>query len=215
MSRECTCGGNPRCQFCGGLGEVPDRVAMALINHACRPESKKINLGAKRPRQEWISDQPKGATRRVVRRVAKKVAQNPASSKPPTPFSPKQNLVPCPIVGCSDRISPNKTRHLKKVHGIPQDLAKQLMKHQTSQVKPSTQTATVKRCSTNEPDIRAAVKDAVRNSIPDGLARQGGSSVSFNPGMDATASYARHYRDHGRFGSHPSHDSFDDESGPD
>jgi hypothetical protein len=33
--------------------------------------------------------------------------------------------------------------------------------------------------------------------------------------LDATKSYAHSYREEGRFGSHASHDGFDDESGPD
>lgn len=33
--------------------------------------------------------------------------------------------------------------------------------------------------------------------------------------MDYTRPYAHPYREHGRFGSHPSHDGFDDQSGPD
>lgn len=33
--------------------------------------------------------------------------------------------------------------------------------------------------------------------------------------LDATRLYAHSYRERGRFGSHPSHDGFDDESGPD
>lgn len=33
--------------------------------------------------------------------------------------------------------------------------------------------------------------------------------------LDATRLYAHSYREQGRFGSHPSHDGFDDESGPD
>jgi len=32
--------------------------------------------------------------------------------------------------------------------------------------------------------------------------------------LDATKLYAHSYREQGRFGSHPSHDGFDDESGP-
>ena len=32
--------------------------------------------------------------------------------------------------------------------------------------------------------------------------------------QDATREYAQNYRDHGQFGSHPSHDGFDDESKP-
>jgi hypothetical protein len=33
--------------------------------------------------------------------------------------------------------------------------------------------------------------------------------------LDATKLYAHSYREQGRFGSHPSHDGFDDESSPD
>jgi hypothetical protein len=32
------------------------------------------------------------------------------------------------------------------------------------------------------------------------------------PNLDATKDYAHAYREQGRFGSHPSHDGFDDES---
>jgi hypothetical protein len=32
--------------------------------------------------------------------------------------------------------------------------------------------------------------------------------------VDATKDYAHSFRDHGQFGSHPSHDGFDDESTP-
>jgi len=32
--------------------------------------------------------------------------------------------------------------------------------------------------------------------------------------LDATREYAQKFRDHGQFGSHPSHDGFDDESNP-
>lgn len=35
-----------------------------------------------------------------------------------------------------------------------------------------------------------------------------------NRSMDATRDYYARYRDNGQFGSHPSHDSFDDESAP-
>jgi hypothetical protein len=33
--------------------------------------------------------------------------------------------------------------------------------------------------------------------------------------IDATTLYAHSYPEQGRFGSHPSHDGYDDESGPD
>lgn len=42
--------------------------------------------------------------------------------------------------------------------------------------------------------------------------KQAGQSP-FQPNLDATKPYAHAYREHGKFGSHPSHDGFDDESG--
>ena len=38
--------------------------------------------------------------------------------------------------------------------------------------------------------------------------------ASDEPSPDATHPYAHAYRERGRFGSHPSHDPFDDDSGP-
>jgi len=39
------------------------------------------------------------------------------------------------------------------------------------------------------------------------------SQSPLQPNLDATKLYAHSYREHGKFGSHPSHDGFDDESG--
>lgn len=36
----------------------------------------------------------------------------------------------------------------------------------------------------------------------------------FDKSIDVTKDYAQAYRENGRFGSHPSHDGFDDESNP-
>jgi phage FluMu protein Com len=38
--------------------------------------------------------------------------------------------------------------------------------------------------------------------------------VSGRDRIDATKDYAHNFREDGRFGSHPSHDGFDDDSGP-
>lgn len=45
-------------------------------------------------------------------------------------------------------------------------------------------------------------------------ATSGTDSSCENRSMDATRDYYARYRDNGQFGSHPSHDSFDDESAP-
>jgi hypothetical protein len=47
------------------------------------------------------------------------------------------------------------------------------------------------------------------------LFRQHPKNISFDslePDLDAAKPYAHSAREHGRFGSHPSHDGFDDES---
>ena len=53
-------------------------------------------------------------------------------------------------------------------------------------------------------------KDFRGNEIPASVATVTGTDRQ----MDATRDYTHAYREQGRFGSHPSHDSFDDESEP-
>lgn len=45
-------------------------------------------------------------------------------------------------------------------------------------------------------------------------ARKISDQVSGRDRMDFTRDYAHNFREQGRFGSHPSHDGFDDESKP-
>ena len=58
-----------------------------------------------------------------------------------------------------------------------------------------------------EPAIAPSGKDVPRGSATFVAPR--------DKNLDATKLYAHAYRESGRFGSHPSHDGFDDESGPD
>jgi hypothetical protein len=64
-----------------------------------------------------------------------------------------------------------------------------------------------KRRLTPRPTQAASAKDPTR---------QGTTLVApRDKNLDATKLYAHPYREQGRYGSHPSHDGFDDESTPD
>src|SRR5271166_5115230 len=56
-------------------------------------------------------------------------------------------------------------------------------------------------------DVLPSANDVLRESTTFAAPR--------DKNLDATKLYAHSYRETGRFGSHPSHDGFDDESGPD
>jgi hypothetical protein len=62
---------------------------------------------------------------------------------------------------------------------------------------------------------RAASKPAVVYSADDVLRETTTLVAARDKNLDATKLYAHSYRESGRFGSHLSHDGFDDESGPD
>jgi hypothetical protein len=85
-----------------------------------------------------------------------------------------------------------------KVHNLQHHLSKV---HKKTEV--GKRTAVHKSACT--PTVEA-VKDAARDSTTLASPR--------DKKLDATKLYAYSYRENGRFGSHPSHDGFDDESGP-
>ena len=61
-----------------------------------------------------------------------------------------------------------------------------------------------------------AVRDMILDSITNSPATSKGyPGTSGRANLDASSSYSHVYRESGRFGSYPSHDNFDDESGPD
>jgi hypothetical protein len=65
-------------------------------------------------------------------------------------------------------------------------------------------------CNANKKSARKSVRRASRTVSHDAKLK---GSVNF-PNLDATKGYAHAFRDKGSFGSHPSHDAFDDESSP-
>lgn len=109
-------------------------------------------------------------------------------------------LVPCPA-GCPAKLNPtpHKVRnHLKKVHPTFQQAEN---KGSIPAVSSPRRTASV-------------VRQIVLKSIPDGIPRVPSSGNYPERSLDATKEYAHAYRENGHFGSYPSHDAYDDESGP-
>lgn len=228
MSRPCVCGGsNENCRYCSGLGEVSDQSRKSLPIHAYSPAFR-------RPRSVALLTCPQGCGVRInpnnlsrhLRRahsVKRHITQDATlvansskderkaqdsslplreepvtspdslptglTSGPPIPAPPPEdNYRTCPA--CKARLKLQKfAKHLRKVHGF-------------------------------RPNATVSVKRARKTSR--GETSNGGSSrkqttMFLKPenNLDATKLYAHRYRERGRFGSHPSHDSFGDESGPD
>jgi hypothetical protein len=101
-------------------------------------------------------------------------------------------LVDHPIMvsseACKAQVKVRKQRHLRKLH----------RKTEVSERTPMHKSA-------GTPTVES-VKDVLRDSTTLASPR--------DENLDATKLYAHSYRENGRFGSHPSHDGFDDESGP-
>lgn len=68
------------------------------------------------------------------------------------------------------------------------------------------------------PRATAATRAAGAAEVPRASQVSPGRSTTFvaprDKNLDITKPYAHAYRETGRYGSHPSHDGFDDESGP-
>ena len=145
----------------------------------------------------------------------------------PTPAAPTVGrLVRCPK-GCGAQLSAQEVdRHIQQVHtSVP------VRQQQTRTVLPSGLKSEYRFCPvckvrvrgdrlnrhlrkvhqkrsqrTAAPHISPSASDVLRESTTFAAPR--------DKNLDATNLYAHSYREHGRFGSHPSHDGFDDESSP-
>jgi len=116
-----------------------------------------------------------------------------------------RELVACTVCGARVR-GFNLDRHLRKVHHLA---ATAKVSGRLKQAKAGSRTIPPRRFrvpSSTQPDGKAAAMDQWRKRLE-------AEQSPFQPNLDATKPYAHAYREHGRFGSHPSHDGFDDESG--
>lgn len=222
MSR-CTCvGPNPDCVHCGGSGEIPQNRAAALIGYACRPESEKIHPELRPPKLEGMVSKPKSVVRRA--RPPTKPSQSRAH-----PFRTRTDLPPGWTVcrRCGTRLkSKNLKSHAKKNCPCRESLVEYIPPTRTP-LRGAPQTGTAKRTKSaskahaprggsraTDVRARAAARSAVHGSIRSDISDAKAYSDETTKNQDATYAYGIHYRENGPFGSHPSHDGFDDESGP-
>lgn len=143
-------------------------------------------------------------------------AGTPSSSrsrrKSPKPARVSPTLVRCPHCGMTVR---RIDKHLKKVHGA-----------QASEVTPQAGLVKCPHCPSfvredrlnrhfqrvHQGPVFPAPSHFVGSRATE--SSSGHKADAAQPSLDATRDYAHSFRDHGQFGSHPSHDDFDDESAP-
>ena len=222
MSRPCVCGGsNENCRYCNGRGEIRDGLATALTIHSQRPEYKKVNAVRKEKTKVTGQVHRKSEGGRELGDQATKfdrssslTLRNQALTSP--------SLIACPR-GCGARLNAKKVdKHLRKVHRVERYTALPTAGGRT--ISPALKacpfcTAQVQKLDRHIRKVHWKFKQAVQKiivrSAPDVLRHDTTLVAPRDTNLDATKLYAHSYRENGRFGSHPAHDGFDDESGPD
>lgn len=225
-TRPCTCGGsNENCAHCFGRGFITDhdKVISTVPNlgffKKSGPKTKKNATRSSTANQtrvvqcsqceflgtvaslashmaQWHSG-TQGAIRRTFSKYKfKKKRKSLASNS-----TPARELVACPA--CFARVRPDRLeRHVRKVHGANKP-AQRLWKKQLPNARV---VGADNRNSTAEGENgKAARLDRWKKEVQS-------SQSLYQKNIDATKLYAHRYRELGRFGSHPSHDGFDDES---
>ena len=224
MSRSCVCGGsNENCRFCGGSGMLPDRLGAALDETLHRMEEVQIHAGSGKVRPKLVSHRSKG------KRVTPRVPDQPRTKR--TPIRQLANCVICPQ-GCGAQLNPRRIeRHLRKVHAIRTPSPHQMKNLAPTRPTPMKLERKYESCSVCRVRVRTdrmtrhmrkvhnARQSGLRATVVSSSNNRAGKSTSLvapiDKNLDATKLYAHSYREQGRFGSHPSHDGFDDESSPD
>ena len=201
LRQPCTCeGSNENCFRCGGWGYI-DRIGEGRST----PTATGIGGAFSHP----LPAGPRAAIAKKVRPQKRRVlwAWEEAEPMPrtvaPLPLLTAQDwLVDCP--NCHSRVRRDRlARHTRKVHPqFPPPLEEKTTTSTNlapTQARRSSQ-STVVNVRDTQPDVLNATRT---NQTPGGSADRS---------MDATKDYYAAYRDNGQFGSHPSHDDFDDES---
>ena len=201
LRQPCTCeGSNENCFRCGGWGYI-DRIGEGRST----PTATGIGGAFSHP----LPAGPRAAIAKKVRPQKRRVlwAWEEAEPMPrtvaPLPLLTAQDwLVDCPSCHSSvrrDRLA----RHLRKIHAQPTTLP------EAKTAAPKNSACTQARNS--RPSAPVNVLDAQFHDLnAPAPSQSSGRSVDRN--IDATKDYYAAYRDNGQFGSHPSHDSYDDES---
>lgn len=227
MSRPCVCGGsNENCRYCNGLGSIPDNLSDALTVHIHLPESKRIHIDESEPLPGWRTLSFRDRLAALIAMLTKK----DATVSTPKDNRPDHHWVLCPK-GCGDRLRPDEVQdHLRRSH------ASASATDRTNREAPSSGSKLVfnicpeckarvrgdrlnrhlkKVHKSRAVGARAVPKANIAESAKDVLRETTTFAAPSDKNLDATKLYAHSYRERGRFGSHPSHDGFGDESGPD
>lgn len=236
MSRPCVCGGsNENCRYCSGRGEIPDRLANALTVHSHQPESQKVHVGGIERVAAWGAMKPTFRKRlgalfaRFLKPMATTVRKSPSSPATPRVDPPDHRWVLCPK-GCGSRLRPEEVhRHLEEAHVFVPPVRKQRRAKRAllsgsrldysvcpvcnNKVREDRLSRHLRKVHKTHSE-RAADKSGFAPSAKDALRNSTTLVAPRDKNLDATKLYAHSYRENGRFGSHPSHDGFDDESGP-
>ena len=234
MSRPCVCGGsNENCRYCNGLGSIPDGLANAITIHSYLPEAQKVHAGGRKP-GSYIPTRAAGHSKwearwaRLKRLRATIFGQQTPSSTPAPSAPPAAHWVLCPK-GCGAKLKKSDVdQHLRQAHKSAPIKVQEPRAIQPTGSKSQLEFCPV--CGTRVRSdrlnrhlrkvhrsraVRADAKPNISPSASDVLRESTTLVAPRDKNLDATKLYAHAYREHGRFGSHPSHDGFDDESSPD
>ena len=234
MSRPCVCGGsNENCRYCSGRGEIPDRLANALTVHSHQPESQKVHVGGTERVAAWGAMKPTfrrklGALLARFLNPSSTAVRKPPPSPVPLADLPDHKWVLCPK-GCGSHLRPDEVhRHLEQQHVFVPPRKKQ---RRTKAALPIG--SGLVECQVCGNRVRSDRLNRHLRKVHKTRSERGVAKSNFAPSskdvlrdsttlvaprdknLDATKLYAHSYRENGRFGSHPSHDGFDDESSPD
>lgn len=218
MGRPCVCGGNNEsCRYCNGRGEIADEFANALIAHSQSPKKTRGVHKSKRERDMDLAVELRERERRLER------LRGPAAAPATRLNLMTSGLVRCPK-GCGAQMRPcHVERHVQRVHTSPPSNQAWAAAPRSPRLgvcticKVRVRSDRLKRHMRNVHGNRSprASRQHVRvPSVSDVQRRDTSFVAPRDRNLDATKLYAHSYREQGRFGSHPSHDGFDDESGP-
>lgn len=207
--QQCSClGGNPNCFKCGGWGYI-DAISAGRISAGPVGAPLNRNWGG-RPGKK--GQQGKGSQKI-------KPAQQPKMILMPKPVEMKQPIKLaqkglCPH--CGVRFA-QLHQHILKTHTgqftLPHKKKKNLCICSACKalVKESNLSQHMRRIHGGAKVIKRLTRPKWPTLHLPEPSCQGDENQR---GFDATRDYAHNFRDHGQFGSHPSHDGFDDESNP-
>jgi hypothetical protein len=224
MSHSCVCGGeNENCRYCGGSGIVAERLGAALddtlrrvtiensptedikAEHNRWPSWSQISVP---PPIRWAKC-PKGCGRWVNIQKVERHVKNCAGVR----ISPPQKKSPIPLANPKPEgisFARPSTTGTSSVHQNAAPSRRQRTVCPVCQV-----TVNVNRLGKHMAKVhKRRVAPSQSTSAKDPTRQNTTFVAPRDKNLDATKLYAHPCREQGRYGSHPSHDGFDDEAGP-